>query len=168
MRPATLTSMMCRSSIQAVIRPAATFRRKRVPAAFFEIEIGAGFVVGGVPAVDAGEADDVAAPAAGDPGAERVAHGEGQAGEEIIAVEARGFEADFVVGFGEGAGPGDAGHGRAGAEDDVAVFDADGAVAGEGGFAPAAERLAVEEREPSRGLGLWAGMAAHASSAAEP
>src|SRR6185369_6013064 len=102
-----------------------------VPTALFEIEIGARFVVGSVPAVDAREADDVAAPASGDPGAEGVFHREGQAGEEISALEARGLEANFVVGARIGSGPGDASHGCARSEDDVTVFDADGAASRE-------------------------------------
>src|SRR5262249_36621054 len=72
-----------------------------IPAVALELVNGTGFVLGGVQAVDAGQPDGLAAPAADDQGAVAVADGEGGGAEEVAAGEALGLERDLVVHLGE-------------------------------------------------------------------
>lgn len=122
-----------------------------IPAAGIEVVIGTGLVVGGVPAIDAGDADDVASPASGDPGAESAADGEGEGGEEIATLFSLGFETDFVVLLEGGIGVGDAGERGSWRQDEVAVFDTRCALASEWSLTPWGEGFAIKQGLPGLG-----------------
>lgn len=134
-----------------------------VPLALLELRHGAGGVVVGVLAVEAGDAADRPAPAAEDQRRVRVADGEGEPDEEVGAGDATGLDLELIVGPGHlAAGVGDAGQ-------PVGHGDGEGAVLADGGFqlsaiaglAPAVERLAVEQIGPAGlvvvGCGLLVG-----------
>src|SRR5262249_33820965 len=84
--------------LDAVFRP---LNADAIPAVALELVNGAGFVLRGVEAVDAGQPDGLAAPAADDQGAVRVADGEGGGAEEVAAGQAPGLQGDLVVHLGE-------------------------------------------------------------------
>src|SRR5262249_33392985 len=120
-----------------------------VPLVVLEIAEGVGVVVRGVAEIDAGEADDGAAPAADHERAVRVADRERRRAEEVVALDLLAFERDLVIHLGEVlAGEGDACHVVAAFHDDGALFDEGLALAAELGRFEAGERFAVEEGLP--------------------
>src|SRR4051812_31442224 len=80
-----------------------------------------------------------------------VADGKDSCAEKVIALDLLTFEAYFVIGLGKiGFRVCDAAHRYTGVHDDGSVDNMDLAATGEIGCLPAVERLAVEERLPSR------------------
>ncbi len=116
-----------------------------IPSVVVEVCLSGGFVVGGVVVVYAGDSADGSAPAADYEGYAGVADGEGQSAEEVVSAGAHSVEIDFVIEARQGAGPGDAGEGFAGGEEDGLVCDVNGAVAVEVGDFPVPESSAVEQ-----------------------
>src|SRR5262249_29923496 len=99
-------------------------KTKRVPATVLKVEIRSGFVVRRVPSVEAGQPDNVAAPAAGHPSAKRIADRKRHAGEEIISLLPDSLQAHLVVSLRKWAGPGNARHGSSGTKHDGSILDA--------------------------------------------
>ena len=71
-----------------------------VPALGIEALDAGGFVFRGIIAINAGQADDAAAPTADNQGAEGVAHRESQPAEKVRAIQLHGLQRDFVIDLG--------------------------------------------------------------------
>ena len=119
-----------------------------VPAARIEFHVFGRLVFGCVHTIDARKPDHAAAPAAGDEGAKGVIDREGEAAEEVAAVDFHGLERNLIVNAGELVRVADPGEHDAGVEQELAVFDSDFTMPAEISDLPATECFAIEETLP--------------------
>src|SRR5262249_7120371 len=121
-----------------------------IPTPLLELHALRRLILRRVVAIQAAQPDHLAIPSAIDPRAECVEHRKCDAREEIVALKARSFHADFVICLRKLAVPVDARHRRSRAQNNRAVLHFHRTLARERRLLPALERLAVEDRRPLR------------------